>query len=70
MLKQQIEEDQMQIYELNRGLKSGMIKVDPQSMNKAIIQTFMTQNQRWQNQAKTTGLNFLQFKSLDKSSGE
>ena len=70
MLKQQIEEDQMQIYELNRGLKSGMIKVDPQSMNKAIIQTFMTQNQRWQNQAKTTGLNFLQFKSLDKPSDE
>jgi hypothetical protein len=41
MLKQQIEEDQMQIYDLNYGLKSGMIKVDPQSMNKMIIEKIL-----------------------------
>ena len=47
MLKQQIEEEQMQIYDLNHGLQSGMIKVDPQSMNKAIIEKIQAQNERW-----------------------
>lgn len=36
-LKQQIDEDYMQMVDLTQGLQSGMIKIDPQYMNKAIV---------------------------------
>jgi len=36
------------MYFLTQGLESGMIKVDPHYMNKAIIEKIKNQNSRWQ----------------------
>ena len=36
-LKQQIDEDHFAMYDLMQGIQSGMVKLDPCSMNKAII---------------------------------
>ena len=47
MLKDEIAEDQLQKYLLTNGQQSGMIKIDPHYMNKALVEKIKLQNQRF-----------------------
>ena len=59
-LKAEIEEDQFQMYDLTHGLQSGMIKIDPHYMNKAIVDKIRLQKARWD--AKSAALSSKQLK--------
>ena len=47
MLEAEIEDDRFQMYDLTHGLQSGMIKIDPHYMNKAIVDKIRLQKARW-----------------------
>ena len=60
MLKAEIEEEDFQMYDLTHGLQSGMIKIDPHYMNKAIVNKIRQQKARWE--AKSAALSSKQLK--------
>lgn len=48
LLKEQIDEDSMHLYDLTKSTQaSGMLKLDAQYLNKAIIEKIKTQSDRW-----------------------